>query len=136
MIDALSCSTPSPSQVIRKGEVSCCWTCTPCKENEFVFDEYTCRACELGTWPTDDLTGQSALSLGCRRSVEEKLRNGRRPIGGKKVAYAGNKYHDCTCTVSVQEGRRDPQRSLVIDFLAAAGRVPSGSGFSSSVLFN
>ncbi|XP_039523390.1 glutamate receptor, metabotropic 5a [Pimephales promelas] len=45
------------SQVIRKGEVSCCWTCTPCKENEFVFDEYTCRACELGSWPTDDLTG-------------------------------------------------------------------------------
>lgn len=45
--------------MIRKGEVSCCWTCTPCKENEFVFDEYTCRACELGSWPTDDLTGQS-----------------------------------------------------------------------------
>lgn len=44
-------------QVIRKGEVSCCWTCTPCKENEFVFDEYTCRACILGSWPTDDLTG-------------------------------------------------------------------------------
>lgn len=45
-------------QVIRKGEVSCCWTCTPCKENEFVFDEYTCRACELGSWPNDELTGQ------------------------------------------------------------------------------
>jgi len=45
-------------QVIRKGEVSCCWTCTPCKENEFVFDEYTCRACELGSWPNDGLTGQ------------------------------------------------------------------------------
>lgn len=46
-------------QVIRKGEVSCCWTCTPCKENEFVFDEYTCRACDLGSWPNDDLTGLS-----------------------------------------------------------------------------
>ncbi|XP_075905969.1 metabotropic glutamate receptor 5b [Nelusetta ayraudi] len=54
------CSEPCAKgqiKVIRKGEVSCCWTCTPCKENEFVFDEYTCRACELGTWPTDDLTG-------------------------------------------------------------------------------
>uniref|UniRef100_A0A6Q2XCK2 Metabotropic glutamate receptor 1 n=1 Tax=Esox lucius TaxID=8010 RepID=A0A6Q2XCK2_ESOLU len=54
------CSLPCQKaqiKVIRKGEVSCCWTCTPCKENEFVFDEYTCRACDLGSWPTDDLTG-------------------------------------------------------------------------------
>ncbi|KAI5625446.1 metabotropic glutamate receptor 5 precursor, partial [Silurus asotus] len=54
------CSEPCDKgqiKVIRKGEVSCCWTCTPCKENEIVFDEYTCRACELGSWPTDDLTG-------------------------------------------------------------------------------
>uniref|UniRef100_A0A672GXL4 Metabotropic glutamate receptor 1 n=1 Tax=Salarias fasciatus TaxID=181472 RepID=A0A672GXL4_SALFA len=54
------CSEPCQKaqiKVIRKGEVSCCWTCTPCKENEFVFDEYTCRACVLGSWPTDDLTG-------------------------------------------------------------------------------
>uniref|UniRef100_H2LI60 Metabotropic glutamate receptor 1 n=1 Tax=Oryzias latipes TaxID=8090 RepID=H2LI60_ORYLA len=54
------CSEPCQKaqiKVIRKGEVSCCWTCTPCKENEFVFDEYTCRACTLGSWPTDDLTG-------------------------------------------------------------------------------
>ncbi|XP_064206896.1 glutamate receptor, metabotropic 5a [Anguilla rostrata] len=54
------CSDPCEKgqiKVIRKGEVSCCWTCTPCKENEYVFDEYTCRACELGSWPTYDLTG-------------------------------------------------------------------------------
>ncbi|XP_067113777.1 metabotropic glutamate receptor 5-like [Osmerus mordax] len=54
------CSEPclkAQIKVIRKGEVSCCWTCTPCKENEYVFDEYTCRACDLGAWPTDDLTG-------------------------------------------------------------------------------
>ncbi|KAJ3589893.1 hypothetical protein NHX12_010734 [Muraenolepis orangiensis] len=54
------CSDPcqrAQIKVIRKGEVSCCWTCTPCKDNEFVFDEYTCRACILGSWPTDDLTG-------------------------------------------------------------------------------
>ncbi|XP_053561045.1 metabotropic glutamate receptor 5 isoform X2 [Bombina bombina] len=54
------CSDPCAKgeiKVIRKGEVSCCWTCTPCKENEIVFDEYTCKACDLGSWPTDDLTG-------------------------------------------------------------------------------
>ncbi|KAM4846359.1 metabotropic glutamate receptor 5 [Thomomys bottae] len=53
------CSEPCEKgqiKVIRKGEVSCCWTCTPCKENEYVFDEYTCKACQLGSWPTDDLT--------------------------------------------------------------------------------
>ncbi|XP_010226838.1 PREDICTED: metabotropic glutamate receptor 5, partial [Tinamus guttatus] len=43
--------------VIRKGEVSCCWTCTPCKENEYVSDEYTCKACQLGSWPNEELTG-------------------------------------------------------------------------------
>ncbi|KAM5180256.1 metabotropic glutamate receptor 5 isoform 2-T2 [Mantella aurantiaca] len=54
------CSEPCAKgqiKVIRKGEVSCCWTCTPCKENEIVFDEYTCKACDLGSWPTYDLTG-------------------------------------------------------------------------------
>uniref|UniRef100_A0AAY4DBE7 Metabotropic glutamate receptor 5 n=1 Tax=Denticeps clupeoides TaxID=299321 RepID=A0AAY4DBE7_9TELE len=54
------CSEPCDKgqiKVIRKGEVSCCWTCTPCKENEFVYDEYTCRACQLGSWPTDNLMG-------------------------------------------------------------------------------
>nr|XP_005304124.1 metabotropic glutamate receptor 5 isoform X1 [Chrysemys picta bellii] len=54
------CSEPCEKgqiKVIRKGEVSCCWTCTPCKDNEFVSDEYTCKACQLGSWPTDDLTG-------------------------------------------------------------------------------
>lgn len=45
-------------QVIRKGEVSCCWICTACKENEFVQDEFTCKACELGWWPNADLTGR------------------------------------------------------------------------------
>ncbi|XP_057694054.1 metabotropic glutamate receptor 5b [Corythoichthys intestinalis] len=60
------CSEPCDKgqiKVIRKGEVSCCWTCTPCKENEFVFDEYTCRACDLGSWPNDDLTGCDAIPV-------------------------------------------------------------------------
>ncbi|XP_038674095.1 metabotropic glutamate receptor 5b [Scyliorhinus canicula] len=52
------CSDPCEKgeiKVIRKGEASCCWTCTPCKENEYIFDEYTCQACHLGSWPTNDL---------------------------------------------------------------------------------
>lgn len=46
-------------QVIRKGEVSCCWICTTCKENEYMQDEFTCRACDLGWWPNHDLTGNN-----------------------------------------------------------------------------
>uniref|UniRef100_A0A8C2Z180 Metabotropic glutamate receptor 5 n=1 Tax=Cyclopterus lumpus TaxID=8103 RepID=A0A8C2Z180_CYCLU len=60
------CSEPCDKgqiKVIRKGEVSCCWTCTPCKENEIVYDEYTCQACELGSWPTYDLTGCEAIPV-------------------------------------------------------------------------
>ncbi|XP_043928141.1 metabotropic glutamate receptor 5 isoform X2 [Protopterus annectens] len=60
------CSDPCDKgqiKVIRKGEVSCCWTCTPCKENEFVFDEYTCRACSLGFWPNDELTGCNPIPV-------------------------------------------------------------------------
>ncbi|XP_037376432.1 metabotropic glutamate receptor 1 isoform X2 [Talpa occidentalis] len=54
------CSEPclkGQIKVIRKGEVSCCWICTACKENEFVQDEFTCKACDLGWWPNADLTG-------------------------------------------------------------------------------
>ncbi|XP_043924754.1 metabotropic glutamate receptor 1 [Protopterus annectens] len=54
------CSDPCSKgqiKVIRKGEVSCCWICTTCKENEFVQDEFTCKACDLGWWPNAELTG-------------------------------------------------------------------------------
>ncbi|XP_049445346.1 metabotropic glutamate receptor 1 isoform X1 [Epinephelus fuscoguttatus] len=60
------CSEPCSKgqiKVIRKGEVSCCWICTTCKDNEFVQDEFTCKACELGWWPDDDLAGCQPLPL-------------------------------------------------------------------------
>ncbi|KAM7367864.1 hypothetical protein PAMP_014133 [Pampus punctatissimus] len=50
-------------KVIRKGEVSCCWICTTCKDNEYVQDEFTCKACELGWWPDDDLAVCQPLPL-------------------------------------------------------------------------
>ncbi|XP_059211985.1 metabotropic glutamate receptor 1 isoform X2 [Centropristis striata] len=60
------CSDPCSKgqiKVIRKGEVSCCWICTTCKDNEYVQDEFTCKACELGWWPDDDLEGCQPLPL-------------------------------------------------------------------------
>ncbi|KAF7669585.1 hypothetical protein LDENG_00173980 [Lucifuga dentata] len=60
------CSDPCSKgqiKVIRKGEVSCCWICTTCKDNEYVQDEFTCKACELGWWPNDNLEGCQPLPL-------------------------------------------------------------------------
>ncbi|XP_068610210.1 metabotropic glutamate receptor 1 [Brachionichthys hirsutus] len=60
------CSEPCSKgqiKVIRKGEVSCCWICTTCKDNEYVQDEFTCKACELGWWPDDDLAGCQPLPV-------------------------------------------------------------------------
>ncbi|XP_061896890.1 metabotropic glutamate receptor 1-like [Entelurus aequoreus] len=58
------CSEPCSRgeiKVIRKGEVSCCWICTACKDNEYVQDEFTCTACRLGWWPDRDLEAPSAI---------------------------------------------------------------------------
>ncbi|CAG5866721.1 unnamed protein product [Menidia menidia] len=60
------CSEPCSKgeiKVIRKGEVSCCWICTACKENEYVQDEFTCKACELGWWPDEELEGCEQIPL-------------------------------------------------------------------------
>ncbi|XP_030261359.1 metabotropic glutamate receptor 1 isoform X1 [Sparus aurata] len=60
------CSEPCSKgqiKVIRKGEVSCCWICTTCKDNEIVQDEFTCKACDLGWWPDDELAGCQPLPL-------------------------------------------------------------------------
>ncbi|KAL0969793.1 hypothetical protein UPYG_G00232380 [Umbra pygmaea] len=60
------CSEPCSKgeiKVIRKGEVSCCWICTPCKDNEIVQDEFTCKACDLGWWPDPELEGCEPITL-------------------------------------------------------------------------
>uniref|UniRef100_A0A8C9VXH6 Metabotropic glutamate receptor 5 n=1 Tax=Scleropages formosus TaxID=113540 RepID=A0A8C9VXH6_SCLFO len=60
------CSEPCSKgqiKVIRKGEVSCCWICTSCKDNEFVQDEFTCKACDLGWWPNEELEGCEPIPL-------------------------------------------------------------------------
>uniref|UniRef100_A0A3P9IYF1 Metabotropic glutamate receptor 1 n=1 Tax=Oryzias latipes TaxID=8090 RepID=A0A3P9IYF1_ORYLA len=60
------CSEPCSKgqiKVIRKGEVSCCWICTTCKDNEYVQDEFTCKACELGWWPDEELEDCQPLPL-------------------------------------------------------------------------
>nr|XP_020463647.1 metabotropic glutamate receptor 1-like [Monopterus albus] len=60
------CSEPCSKgeiKVIRKGEVSCCWICTACKDNEYAQDEFTCKACDLGWWPDKELEGCEPIPL-------------------------------------------------------------------------
>uniref|UniRef100_A0A673AHB7 Metabotropic glutamate receptor 1 n=1 Tax=Sphaeramia orbicularis TaxID=375764 RepID=A0A673AHB7_9TELE len=59
------CSDPCSkvNHMKRQQNVSCCWICTTCKDNEYVQDEFTCKACELGWWPDDDLAGCEPLPL-------------------------------------------------------------------------
>ncbi|KAJ8399428.1 hypothetical protein AAFF_G00411400 [Aldrovandia affinis] len=60
------CSEPCSRgqiKVIRKGEVSCCWICTACKDNEIVQDEFTCKACDMGWWPDEQLEGCEPIHL-------------------------------------------------------------------------
>ncbi|KAI5627781.1 metabotropic glutamate receptor 1 isoform X1 [Silurus asotus] len=62
------CSEPcfkGQIKVIRKGEVSCCWICTTCKDNEYVQDEFTCKTCDLGWWPDNELAVCQPLPLKC-----------------------------------------------------------------------
>ncbi|GIY57906.1 metabotropic glutamate receptor 1 [Caerostris darwini] len=41
---------------IQAESVKCCWVCVACKENQFLEDEFTCKDCNLGWWPNDNLT--------------------------------------------------------------------------------
>ncbi|KAG8194668.1 hypothetical protein JTE90_003138 [Oedothorax gibbosus] len=53
------CSKPCPKgkvKSIQSESVKCCWVCVQCKENQFLKDELTCKDCELGWWPNDNLT--------------------------------------------------------------------------------
>lgn len=53
------CSRPCPrgqAKKIQSDSVACCWVCVPCARNQYLLDEYTCKDCDLGWWPNDDLT--------------------------------------------------------------------------------
>lgn len=66
----------SVDQVIRKGEVSCCWICTACKDNEYVQDEFTCKACELGWWPDKELEGRFTCLMFSYLDLDKQMETG------------------------------------------------------------
>lgn len=47
------CSSPCSMgeiKVVQQGD-HCCWICNPCRDQEYVIDEFTCRKCKDGWWP-------------------------------------------------------------------------------------
>ncbi|XP_064473197.1 metabotropic glutamate receptor 5-like [Ornithodoros turicata] len=64
------CSMPCEKGKIKSihtKTTKCCWNCVPCRENQFVLDEFTCQDCDIGWWPNGNLTG-------CDRIPEEYIR--------------------------------------------------------------
>ncbi|XP_078466710.1 metabotropic glutamate receptor 3-like [Lampetra planeri] len=52
------CSDPCAKNEMKSMQPdNCCWICIPCQPYEFLYDEFTCLECKLGSWPTDDQTG-------------------------------------------------------------------------------
>ncbi|XP_041461198.1 metabotropic glutamate receptor 1-like [Lytechinus variegatus] len=51
------CSQPCPPHHAKniRDNVKCCWACVPCKDNEYMLDEYTCKSCDRGWWPNSQL---------------------------------------------------------------------------------
>lgn len=43
-------------KVVQQGD-HCCWICNPCKDQEFVLDEFHCQKCEDGWWPDKEKSG-------------------------------------------------------------------------------
>lgn len=37
--------------------MKCCWVCVPCRENQYMKNEYTCENCPIGWRPSNNLTG-------------------------------------------------------------------------------
>ncbi|KAI1290802.1 Metabotropic glutamate receptor [Halotydeus destructor] len=40
-------------KITQVGDV-CCWICNPCKDQEYVVGQFTCKKCPDGWWPTGD----------------------------------------------------------------------------------
>ncbi|XP_029472928.1 metabotropic glutamate receptor 3 isoform X1 [Rhinatrema bivittatum] len=92
-IPTSQCSDPcAPNEMksIQPGDV-CCWMCIPCEHYEYLADEFTCRDCGPGRWPTSDL-------MGCFELPEDFVKwEDAWAIGPITVACLG---YVCTCLVA------------------------------------
>lgn len=46
------CSRPCNYDEIKSVHDTCCWICIKCQDWEYLYDEYTCKDCGLGRWPS------------------------------------------------------------------------------------
>lgn len=64
------CGVPcKPGHVRRMLEVKCCWTCVPCKKDEYLSDDYTCTQCPPGQKPNSTFQGCDHLPIKYLRLV-------------------------------------------------------------------
>ncbi|GLJ59011.1 hypothetical protein SUGI_1488380 [Cryptomeria japonica] len=85
------CSLPCAkghAKKIQSDSVKCCWVCVPCRPNEYLFNEFKCKACEKGWWPNAVQTGKSSskcfkwrlvsgTATGCKLEIERQISIGR-----------------------------------------------------------
>ncbi|XP_055337563.1 metabotropic glutamate receptor 5-like [Paramacrobiotus metropolitanus] len=60
------CSHPCKKgevKAIQTGGVKCCWVCQPCKLNEYLLDEFTCKECPPGWLPNENITACLPIRL-------------------------------------------------------------------------
>ncbi|XP_076445848.1 LOW QUALITY PROTEIN: metabotropic glutamate receptor 5-like [Babylonia areolata] len=57
------CGPGFVKQGVRSEVITCCWVCTPCKDNEIVVEEDHCSSCELGWWPNENKTDCEQISI-------------------------------------------------------------------------
>ncbi|XP_031558729.1 metabotropic glutamate receptor 3-like [Actinia tenebrosa] len=59
-----NCGVPcKPGHIRRMLEVKCCWTCVPCKKDEYLTDDYTCTQCPPGQKPNSTFQGCDHLPI-------------------------------------------------------------------------
>lgn len=54
-------------KIMQQGD-HCCWICNPCKDQEYVIGEFTCKKCPDGWWPHQD------NKSGCYQLPEQYMR--------------------------------------------------------------
>ncbi|KAK3576047.1 hypothetical protein CHS0354_036325 [Potamilus streckersoni] len=60
-----TCSDACPRGFVKKihRNIACCWVCTPCEDNEIMMDSYTCKPCNRGWWPNENLTACRVIPI-------------------------------------------------------------------------
>ncbi|CAG2215483.1 GRM8 [Mytilus edulis] len=57
------CTFGHKKEKVEREHAACCWICIPCGPNQYLVDEKTCKDCEDGFQPSDNVTSCKPLPL-------------------------------------------------------------------------